>query len=99
MMAFHIIFSIIVFWIFYKFTRNVEILDCGEWKSFTLPLWLWVLVTIAAFIPLFNIIGLIVFIITCMVDAKGIYPDTRFTKGNVIFNFINKIANLLTKEF
>ena len=99
MIFFHIIVSIIVFWIFYKFTRNMEILDCGEWKNFVLPLWLWGLVIFAAFIPLFNVIGLIGFIIMCVVDAKDSYPDTRFTKDNVIFNFINKVANLLTKEF
>ena len=43
--------------------------------------------------------ALFIFIVLCVVDSRSYWATTRFKENNVINNFINKILNLLTKEF
>ena len=99
MILFHLIISAIILWIFLKFTRTIEIKEYGGWKPFVLPVYAWGLVLLAALTPVFNIVGLLIFIGFCVSDSKSHWATTRFKENNVINNFINKIVNLLTKEF
>ena len=77
----------------------MEIKEYGEWKPFTLPVWAWGIVLVAALLPGLNIIGLFIFIVVCIADSRSDWADTRFKENNVINNFINKILDLLNKEF
>lgn len=99
MMLFHLIVSALVLWIFRRFTKIIEIKEYGEWKPFTLPVWVWGIVLVIALLPAFNVIGLFIFIVLCVLDSKSYWATTRFKKNNVISTFINKILDLLTKEF
>jgi TM2 domain-containing membrane protein YozV len=77
----------------------MEIKEYGEWKPFTLPVWEWGIVLVVALFPALNMMALFIFIVLCVVDSRSYWATTRFKENNVINNFINKILNLLTKEF
>ena len=95
----HLIISILVLWIFRRFTKTMEVKEYSEWKPFTLPVWLWGMILVIALIPILNVIGLFVFIVLNIADAKSYWASVRFKESNVIYNFIDKILNLLNKEF
>lgn len=99
MILFHLVISAIVLWIFRRFTKTIEIKDYGTWRPFTLPVYAWGVVLLTALIPVFNIVGLFIFIGFCVTDSRSYWATTRFKENNVVNNFINKIVNLLTKEF
>lgn len=89
-----LLISILVFWLFVRFTRNIEIKDYGEWQEFKLPVWGWSLIVILALIPFFNVLSLVVFEVICIADSRSSWPDTKFKKPH----WTNKIIDLMTKE-
>ena len=98
-MLVYLLFCALLIWIFYKFTRGMEIKSYGNWEAFTLPLWLWIIIVLVALVPIINIGVLLAFIGSCVADSRATSPDTRFKEGNVIYNIVDKIISLLNKEF
>ena len=90
----YILISILVFWLFIRFTRNIEIKGYREWQEFKLPVWGWSLIVILALIPFVNVISLVTFEIICIADSRSRWPDIRFKEPY----WINKIIDLMTKE-
>lgn len=94
-----LLIAILCLFIFWRFTRSVEINERGEWKPFCMPLWAWLITVIIAIVPLVNFALLVGFIIIIIIESKGSYPDVRFTNKSGLNNFITKVINILNKEY
>ena len=91
-----LLISILCFWLFLRFIRNVEIKEWGkDWQPLKLPLWAWIVVIVIALLPLFNIIGLFAFELFIIDDVR--WGDSRFKDRNKVL--ILKITDILSKKY
>lgn len=94
-----LLMAILCFFIFWRFTRSIEVKEHGEWRPFYMPLWMWLVAGIITIIPVINFVVLIGVIIMIIAESKESYPDVRFTNKNGLNNFITKVINILNKEY
>ena len=95
-MIFIILLGVLCLYLFNRYRNKIEIYDYGEWKPLKLPIGIWTIIFIVAFIPLINVIGLFIFEIFTILDI-GPYGSTRFKNGESCI--LSKIIEFLQKEY
>lgn len=93
-MIFIILLGVLCLYLFNRYRNKIEIRDYGEWKSLKLPIGIWAIIFIVAFIPLVNVIGLFIFEIFTILDIDY---GTRFKNGESCILY--KIMKFLQKEY
>lgn len=96
-MIFIILLGVLCLYLFNRYRNKIEIRDYGEWKPLKLTIGVWILIIIAAFIPLVNIVGLLLFELFTIIDMDYSCSDTRFKKGESCILY--KIIKFLQKEY
>ena len=92
-----ILLGILCLYLFNRYKNKIEVRDYGEWGPLKLPVGIWLIVIIIAFIPVINIAGLFLFEFFTLLDMDGRYADTRFKNGESCI--LSKIIEFLQEKY